>query len=212
MVWNIDDVESQLKSAFELNSELKLLEVLKGNSFLFYELYSRKYGIQPLFHEVSFGAKLRCDFAWLNDNSDSPEWVLVEVEKPKMKLFNKSGKPSAELNSAIEQVREWDRYFTENPADKKRIFGAVGRFRYILVAGDIQDWKEESAMKWRNHFNTSSSIEIKSSAIFLRSLNILRQHPNEFWSFEDNPISLGFSKLESYWKNYPYMDRMRMIF
>jgi len=58
-----------------------LLIVLKDNSFLFYELYSRKYGLQPVFREISFGAKLRCNFAWLNDNSDGPKWVGVLKRK-----------------------------------------------------------------------------------------------------------------------------------
>lgn len=212
MTWNVDAVERDLNEALEINSELKLLEVLKRNSFLFYELYSRKYGIQPLFHELSFGAKLRCAFAWLNDNSDSPEWVLVEVEKPRMRLFNTSGKPSAELNAALEQVREWDRYFYENPAEKKRIFGAVGRFRYVLVVGSSNDWKIEAAMKWRSHHNTISNIEIRSSEVFLRPLTILREHSDELWSFEENPVSLGYSKLENYWKDYDYMNKMRQMF
>lgn len=113
-----------------------MLSVLKDNSFLFYELYSRKYGIQPVFREINFGGELRCDFAWLNDNSDGPEWVLVEVEKPKMKLFTQKNEPTSELNHAIEQVKSWERYFDENPSEKKRIFGAVARFRFILIVGD----------------------------------------------------------------------------
>ena len=89
--WNIEETEKKLKMAFQANSELDLLEILKGNSFLFYELYYRKCGVQPNFTEISFGGEYRCDFAWLNDNSDGPEWVLVEVEKPRMRLFNKNG-------------------------------------------------------------------------------------------------------------------------
>lgn len=95
-------MNSSLDLAFKNNSEVELLQTIKSYSFL---LYSRKWGIQPSFHEVNFGSKLRCDFAWLNDNSDGPEWVLLEVEKTKMKLFTKKGEPSAELNHAIEQVK-----------------------------------------------------------------------------------------------------------
>ena len=89
-VWNVNKAEQQLNKSFDNNSETELLKVLKNNSFLFYELYSRKYGIQPNFKEISFGGKYRCDFAWLNDNSDGPEWVFVEIEKPKMELFAKT--------------------------------------------------------------------------------------------------------------------------
>jgi hypothetical protein len=67
-------------------------------------------------------------------------------------------------------------------------------------------------MKWRNHQITIPNIEIRSSAVFLRPLTILREHPGELWSFEENPVSLGYSKLENYWRGYGYMDRMRQIF
>lgn len=210
--WDINKAEKEVRTAFDANSETDLLRVLKDNSFLFYELYSRKYGIQPAFREISFGAKLRCDFAWLNDNSDGPEWVLVEVEKPKMRIFNLDKKPSSELNRAIEQVKTWERYFLENPLEKRRIFGAVAKFKFILVAGDGQSWSEENAIKWRNHNNSTSNIEIRSTNVFIRAIQEIKDIPKEFWSFEEHPKALEFSKLEDYWKSYSYMDRMRQIF
>lgn len=78
--WNLKAVRLSLLNAYENDSETELHAILKENSFLFYELYSRKYGIQPAFHEVDFDGKRHCDFAWLNDNSDGPEWVLLKVE------------------------------------------------------------------------------------------------------------------------------------
>lgn len=210
--WNIIKAAKQLNEAFEQNSELLLLEILKNNSFLFYELYERKYGMQPVFYEVNLGAKLRCDFAWLNDNSDGPEWVLVEVEKPRMRVFNKNGKPTSELNNAIEQVKSWHRYFKENPLEKRRIFGAVSRFRYILIAGDKESWSSEKAIKWRADNNTETNIEIRSTDVFDRALKLIKSNPREFWSFGEHPASLPFAAMENYWQNYDYMDKMRRIF
>ncbi len=211
-IWNIPKVETDLKEAFDNNSETKLLSVLKDSSFLFYHLYSRKGGIQPVFREISLGAKLRCDFAWLNDNSDGPEWVLTEVEKPKMRIFNTDGKPTAELNAAIEQVKTWQRYFHENSHEKKRIFGAVAKFRFLLVAGDKTDWDTEAAMKWRAYHNSTSDIELRTTDVFNRALQDYKKQPQDFWSFEENPVTLEFSGLEDYWKNYGYMDRMRKLY
>ncbi len=210
---NLDtnDIKDKLNQAFKNNSEIELLKILKDNSFLFYELYSRKYGIQPNFKEISFGGELRCDFAWLNDNSDGPEWVLVEIEKPNMKLFKKNNEPSMELNHAIEQVKSWDRYFNENPNEKKRIFGAVARFRYILIAGSIEDWSTNNALKWRKHHNGESKIEIRSTNVFYKALNLFRTHKEEFWSFKKNPISKNHSELKDYWENYRYMDLHRKL-
>ncbi|MFW1983335.1 Shedu anti-phage system protein SduA domain-containing protein [Acinetobacter guillouiae] len=209
---DIDHIRQKLQSAFNNNSEVEILELIKQNSFLLYELYSRKYGIQPAFHEISFGGRFRCDFAWLNDNSDGPEWVLVEIEKPRMKLFTKKKEPSKELNHAIEQVLSWQRYFEEYPDEKKRIFGAVSRFRYILVAGHKNDWHLEDAIKWRKYHNNNSSIEIRSSNIFLNALNVFEKHSSELWSFFENQTTKSHKELKTYWQEYTYLDHFRKIF
>jgi hypothetical protein len=209
--WDNIEAECYLKQAYNENSELKLLTLLKSNTFLFYELFTRKMGIQPIFHEVNFGGRLRCDFAWLNDNSDGPEWVLVEIEKPCIQLFTKDEVPTAELNKGIEQVRSWKRYFDENPHEKRRIFGAVSRFRFILVTGTTESWHEPSAAKWRSHHNKTDSIEIRSCGVFDKALELYKKNPEEFWSFQDHPTTLGDAKLQEYWENYEYMEHWRTL-
>lgn len=210
--WSFKDLEFSLNEVFDKNSENELLKILKQNSFLFYELFSRKYGIQPIFHEVTFGSGLRCDFTWLNDNSDGPEWVLLEVEKPNMPLFNSKAEPSHQLNHAIEQVKSWRRYFENNPLEKRRIFGAVSRFRYVVVAGALETWEIDFAAKWRIDNNKESSIEVRSSDVFLRPLKVLAQKPSELWSFAEYPKTLAPSKLNKYWSNYEYISKWRAIF
>ena len=131
MTWDIEEVERNLKKAFDENSEQKLLDLLKKNTFLFYELVERKYTMQPIFHEVEFGNKYRCDFLWLSDRSDYPQWVLVEIEKPQGTLFNQNKSVSNYLKKGIEQVDNWRRYFAEYPSEKERIFKAKNlKFRY----------------------------------------------------------------------------------
>jgi hypothetical protein len=209
--WDKVKVAAELKAAFDDNSEVKLLATLKENSFLFYELYSRKGGMQPVFREINFGGGMRCDYAWLNDNSDGPEWVLVEVEKPRLELFNKGGEPTWQLNHALEQVKSWRRYFNENHAEKRRIFGAVGRFRFIIVGGDKASWATSNASKWRMDNNKETEIEIRSADIFLRALTVLEKHSDELWSFAENPITLPPSDLKGYWENYGYMNAWRQL-
>ena len=126
--------------------------------------------------------------------------------------FNADKNPSSELNKAIEQVKSWQRYFMDNPAEKKKIFGAVAKFRYILIAGDKDSWSDEEAMKWRKHNNQTTEFEIRTTDVFLRAIQEVKQHPDHFWSFDEAPKTLEFKKLEDYWKNYGYMDRMRLTF
>ena len=209
MAFDAVKVKAQLENAFCNNSEVELLEILKQNSFLFHSLYDRKFSIQPNFSEVPFGSKFRCDFCWLNDNSDGPEWVLVEIEKPNMRLFNKSGDPSSELNHAIEQVTSWDRYFQSYPAEKSRIFGAVNRFRFLLVAGRREYWQAKHAAQWRRFHNNNSNIEIHSSDVIFDALGHYSKYKNSFSSFEENPISLKAKELEKNWSDYPYIGHWR---
>lgn len=211
---NIDilNVEKEVKKAFDNNDERDLLRIIKNNSFLLYDLYPRKFGIQPSFAEISFGGGFRCDFAWLNDNSDGPEWYLVELEKPRMPIFTKKMEPTAELNHAMGQLESWERYFEENPNEKRRIFGAVARFKYILVAGASEDWSSEYAQRWRLHRNKKNrNFEIRSSNIFYKAIDLAKKIPDHFWSFNDNPIVLNNKDLENYWKNYVYMENWRKI-
>jgi len=211
MPFDVIEVKAQLDSAFSHDSEVELLKILKHNSFLFSRIYSRNYGIQPNFAEVPFGTLHRCDFCWLNDNSDGPEWVLVEIEKPNMRLFNRTGDPSAELNHAIEQVKSWERYFLRFPAEKARIFGAVARFRYVLVAGRRADWKFKNAAIWRSHHNGTSNIEIHSSDVFYDAIEHYTKSEDHFWSFKENPISLPSKELEPNWLRYDYIGFWRNL-
>lgn len=208
--FNKDDVRKELNRIMELNSEQGLLSLLKKNSFLFSDIFSRQYGVQPIFHEVSFGTKFRCDFCWLNDNSDGPEWVLVEVEKPKIKLFNKNDSPASQLNSAIEQVSSWSRYFNTNPNEKNRIFGAVSKFRYVLIAGLKEDWENDHALVWRNHFNSTSEIEIRSMDVFSKALYRFVEH-KDFFSFEQHPTTKPPSELAGYCNSSPYLRHWKAV-
>lgn len=210
-IWDVEKVESKLRKAYENNSEEEVLAVLKDNSFLFYDLFSRKWGVQPIFRELNFGGTFRCDFAWLNDNSSGPEWVLVEIEKPKMNLFKGDRKPTAPFQAAIEQVKSWGQYFDQNPGESKRIFGAVAQFRFILVTGAPEEWDEEYAKKWRIYHHKNSTIEIRSTQTFFNSIDVIKEHPGELWSFEEQPVTLSHSKLSEYWQNYGYMDSWRQI-
>ena len=210
MVFDKAKTKALLDGAFSNNSERELLSVLKNNSFLFSDIYTRRWGPQPNFAEIPFGRKLRCDFCWLNDNSDGPEWVLVEIEKPKMKLFKLDGDPTAELNHAIEQVRSWGRYFKTNPLEASRIFGAVSRFRFVLVVGDKEAWEGQEAAVWKSHFNSSNDIEIRSMDTFYKSLDRFIEDPNVL-SFEQHPNSLSSTELSGYCNNYAYIKQWKNI-
>lgn len=197
-IWNISEVEQKLQDIFNRNSEIDLLRLLKENTFLFYELVERKLTMQPIFHEVDFGGKYRCDFLWFSDRSDFPQWVLVEVEKPSGNLFNKDKSKSDYLRKGIEQVKKWKRYFEEFPQEKERIFkNKYVKFRYILIIGTKEDWsKDENSKLWRVY--DDSEVEIRTMDIFNRAINCIKKDEGGFWCFKENPKTLEPSELEKY--------------
>ena len=75
----MNNVELELIESYNNNSEVELLSILKNNSFLFYELFRRKKGIQPIFHEVPLGVKYRCDFCWLKDRHLFARACIVQL-------------------------------------------------------------------------------------------------------------------------------------
>jgi hypothetical protein len=129
---------------------------------------------------------------------------LIEVEKPKVSLFKKDSKPTSEFNSAIEQVKSWGRYFLQHPNEKERLFGAVSRFRYILIVGTKEAWQKPKAASWRAHHNQESNIEIRSMDTFYKSLDQYHED-SRYPSFEKYPSSKKFSELGTYCRDYPYL-------
>lgn len=208
--WDIQNVEHKLETIFNDNSDLDLKKLLQQNSFLFYDIYTRKQ-IQPNFYSVDIGEQLICDFAWLNDNSDAPEWVLVTIGKPKLELPSIPNTLPFELNKSIERVKDIERYFIENPNEKKRIFGAVGKFRFVLIIGDSAFWQDETMGIWRRNHNATNKIEIRTTSVFDVAIKILKNQPDSFWSFQENPKSLPKHKLEQFCNKYSYMKIMKRL-
>lgn len=55
----------------------------------------------------------RPDFLWLSADSMNYWAVSIEIERPNKPWFTKQGIPSAPLTQAIDQLRDWKRWFSE---------------------------------------------------------------------------------------------------
>jgi hypothetical protein len=55
----------------------------------------------------------RPDFLWLSADSMNYWAVPIEIERPNKPWFTKQGIPSAPLTQAIDQLRDWKRWFSE---------------------------------------------------------------------------------------------------
>ncbi len=205
--WDAKQVRQKLTDAIADNSTEDLKNTLIQNSFLFYELVSRKDMQQPIFYSVLLHNEAVADFVWLNDNSDGPEWVLVKIAEPSMAVME--GKfPSQSLSRTIEGVKLWDRYFAGNPKAANDIFGAVSRFRLIVIAGTQSAWQKPTAIAWRGDNNKNATVEVRSSGVFFKSLEEYEKRPKDFWGPRQYPQTIPASELQTYWQSYGYMQQM----
>jgi antiviral defense system Shedu protein SduA len=85
------------------------------------------------------------DFLWISRDSESVYAVLIEIESPRKKWFTSSGKPSANLTQAINQIHEWKQWFDE-PSNRQKFIleysipstytrNLTFQPRYILIYG-----------------------------------------------------------------------------
>ena len=94
-------------------SEHELHQFLASHSH-FFNGALRLFGHCPLYSKVKLGHDHEVDFAWFDTGSLGPEWRLVEIESPTQKLFTQAGEPTAALNHAVLQVRDWHDWIHEN--------------------------------------------------------------------------------------------------
>ncbi|UQA62565.1 Shedu anti-phage system protein SduA domain-containing protein [Polyangium aurulentum] len=156
-----DDVQRFLGMLDARGSEEELHQFLASHSY-FFNNFLRLYGASPLYSKVRLGSEFEADFAWFDSGSFGPEWRLAEIEAPSQSMFKKSGEPSAALNHAIQQVRDWQEWIRVNIAYARQVmphieyplgFVFVGRRDEITTATykRLRRLSYESAVHFRIH-------------------------------------------------------------
>lgn len=104
--------------------EQRINTFLTEHSYFFNRLL-RMNGKSPLYSEVKLGSEYEIDFAFFDSGSNGPEWHLVEIESPTLSFFTKSGRPSANLTHAIQQVRDWQSWIHNNLSYARRLMPSI---------------------------------------------------------------------------------------
>ena len=60
------------------------------------------------------GAELVPDFLLASQDSMGVYWQAVELESPRTRPHRKDGRPNSQLHHAVEQIRDWRRWFRDN--------------------------------------------------------------------------------------------------
>lgn len=105
---------SRLRELVESSAaEPELQKHLQKHPYLVSQQFAHCHHVAPQF---SFGGRLYADFLCLDYPSRWPHWSAVEIEAPNRKLITRSGRRSAQLEHALQQIRDW-REFVKNNLD-----------------------------------------------------------------------------------------------
>ena len=109
------DIREFTRLLDENASEQAVHEFLAVHSYFFNRLI-RMEGDSPVYSKVKLGNDYEVDFVCFDTGSTGPEWYLIEIEKPGLTLFTRSGDPSAALTHAIQQIQDWQSWIQKNLA------------------------------------------------------------------------------------------------
>ena len=104
-----------------------------------------------VFPKVALGNQYETDFMCLEIPSSGKEWIGVELENPNKKVITKTGRRTAVLEHAIQQIRDWRTWVTENLsyAQKEKDKNGLGlidinpRFYGYVIIGRRNNFNEK---------------------------------------------------------------------
>lgn len=121
-------------------NERSCLKFINEHAALFFNRQSQT----PItISELSLGSDYRIDFTTVEEGfSSGTSYTLIEIESPNAPMFTKSGKTSARLSGAIDQVLEWRRWISQHRSQAMKIFpssrwhlGGQPTFKNLIVIG-----------------------------------------------------------------------------
>jgi hypothetical protein len=102
-------------------------------------------------------------------------YTLIEIESPHTPAYTAAGAPSARLNTAVQQVQDWQGWIERNREEAKRLFPSKQfirqddpNFSYMIVMGRREHLGGNQGR--RNHYARSLGIHIRSFDYFTDSL------------------------------------------
>ena len=137
-----------------------------------------------IFPKVSLGNQYEVDFFCLDIPSSGEEWWGIELEAPSKNVITQAGRKTAQLEHALQQVRDWRAWVTENLsyARGNREKNGLGlrniqpRFYGYVVIGRRRDYSET--------FNSLRAQVFRDELIEIRSwdgiIERARQRANVF--------------------------------
>lgn len=107
------DVEAWLEVLGNAKDERPLQKHLEAHPLLLAQCVRGGHGRWVL-PQKQLGSEFVTDFMVGERSSIGFEWLVVELERPRARLFTKTGDPTAQLNHAIRQITDWRAWLQAN--------------------------------------------------------------------------------------------------
>jgi hypothetical protein len=126
--------------------------------------------------KIRLGSDYAVDFVIARSvRSYGVNYTLMEIESPHSPAYTAAGAPSARLNTAVQQVQNWQRWIERNREEAKRLFPSKQfirlddpNFSYSIVIGRRSNMRNHEAE--RNHYARSLGISIRTFDYFTDEL------------------------------------------
>ena len=106
------DAVNELEHLIEANaSENELQKHLEAHPYILSQQFSHCHHVFP---KVALGIQYETDFMCLDIPSSGKEWIGIELESTQKKVITKQGRKTADLEHAIQQIRDWRSWITDN--------------------------------------------------------------------------------------------------
>lgn len=127
---------------------------------------------QLVIAKVRLGSEFTTDFVIATSvRSLGVNYTLIEIESPHSPAYTAAGVPSSRLNTAVQQVQDWQRWIERNREEAKRLFpskqfirGDDPNFSYMVVIGRRENLRGNESK--RNHYSKSLGINIRTFDYF----------------------------------------------
>lgn len=104
----VDVLEGLVEAGASENELQKHLEI---HPYILSQQFAHCHHVIP---KVALGVQYETDFMCLDIPSSGREWRAVELESPLKNVITRQGRKTADLEHAIQQIRDWRAWVTEN--------------------------------------------------------------------------------------------------
>jgi len=103
---------SKLRDLVEANlREAEIQAHLESHPYILSEQYAHCHHVFP---RVRLGDRYEADFFCLECPSYGNKWIAIEIERPDIKVVTRTGRKTSELEHALQQLRDWRKWISDN--------------------------------------------------------------------------------------------------